>query len=244
MQTVRFADGQELAINYIQDTGANYITISTPLETASGLDALAAMLTPAVVSKVELITDGETQRTYTDMVLVTAPTFRGVELTKPGYAEFCLRHKTDEERQQETMAALAVILTDEQAVLTPEIYPAWEDDPEGYHYSLDDPKDQRRTYGGGLWKLLQDHDKQESWYPGAAPTLWVQLDADQHAGTQEDPIPVPISVTASGFEYEAGKYYTWSGQTYLCQRDGMESGTKIILYYPPSDLVGHYFAAA
>lgn len=144
MQTIRFADGKKLAINYIQDTGVNYITINAPL-TAS---------------------------------------------------------------------------------------------------SLDNPKDRRRTYDGSLWKLLQDHDKQESWYPGAAPTLWVQLDADQHAGTQEDPIPVPISVTASGFEYEVGKYYTWAGQTYLCQRDGMESGTKIILYYPPSDLVGHYFAAA
>lgn len=244
MQTIRFADGKKLAINYIQDTGVNYITISVPLETASGLDTLAAMLTPAAVSKVELITDGETQRTYTDMVLVTAPTFRAVELAEPGYAEFCLRRKTDEERQQETMAALAVILTDEQAILTPEIYQDWEDDPEGYHYSLDNPKDQWRTHADGLWKLLQDHDKQESWYPGAAPTLWVQLDADQHAGTQEDPIPVPVSVTTSGFEYEAGKYYTWAGQAYLCQRVGMESGAKITLYYPPSDLVEQYFVAA
>lgn len=49
MQTIRFANGQELAINYIQDTDVNYIIISVPLETASSLDTLAAMLTPAAV---------------------------------------------------------------------------------------------------------------------------------------------------------------------------------------------------
>lgn len=239
MKEIRLGE-KRIRINSAETVSENYLMVTIPLAQKEELEEAAKILEEWHSGTAEILENEEILERY-DGMTVDTPLFCGVEPWET--ASFYLRHKTDEERQQETMAALAVILTDEQAVGIPDIYPAWEDDPEGYHYSLDNPKDRRRLHADGLWKLLQDHDKQASWYPGAAPTLWVQLDADQHAGTQEDPIPVPVSVTTSGFEYEAGKYYTWAGQTYLCQRDGMESGAKITLYYPPSDLVGHYFVA-
>lgn len=152
--------------------------------------------------------------------------------------------KAAEERQKTVDTALAY-LTDQQALTVKELCRKWEDDPDGYHYSMDNPEDQRRQYADGLWKLQKDHDKQASWYPGADPTLWVQI-VEGHAGTLEDPIPVPDSVTTSGFEYIYGNYYSESGTVYLCQRQGVEDPEEMYgqtekLYFTPSALVGQYF---
>ena len=69
---------------------------------------------------------------------------------------------------------------------------------------------------------------------------------EEHAGTHEDPIPVPDTATTAGMEYEYGKYYSENGTVYLCKRGGVENpeemyGQKETLYYAPSKMVGQYF---
>lgn len=134
-------------------------------------------------------------------------------------------------------------LPDEEAVDIPLCYTAWDSFSEGYEFT----KGKRVEHKGGLWKCKQGHKKQSSWYPGAEPTLWEQLDKENHTGTQEDPIPVPDSVTTSGFTYIYGKYYSEASKTYLFKRGGIPDeqaeamyGQSETLYFPPSALVGSY----
>ena len=131
-------------------------------------------------------------------------------------------------------------LSDVEALQVKNLYNAWEKDVIGYAYSMDNPDDKRRTYDNRLWNLQKDHNKQEDWYPGADPTLWMDV-IEGHEGTLEDPIPVPDSVTTSGFEYEYGKYYAEGEQIYLAKRDGKHDGEKEKLFFAPSALVGSYF---
>lgn len=128
-------------------------------------------------------------------------------------------------------------MPDEQAVEIPLMFTSWNDYEDGYTFKVDE----RVEYNGGLWKVKKEHQKQASWYPGADPTLFVQLDKDEHKGTLDDPIPVPSSVTTSGFEYVVGKYYLENDEKYLCKRQGMSYGETIQLYFAPSSLVGQYF---
>jgi len=131
-------------------------------------------------------------------------------------------------------------LSDVEALQVKNLYNAWGKDVIGYAYSMDNPDDKRRTYDNRLWNLQKDHNKQEDWYPGADPTLWMEV-IEGHEGTLEDPIPVPDSVTTSGFEYEYGKYYAEGEQIYLAKRDGKHDGEKEKLFFAPSALVGSYF---
>ena len=134
-------------------------------------------------------------------------------------------------------------LTDEQALTVKALYKDWEKDPEGYPYKMSNPDDKRRNHNGKLWNLNKDHNKQADRYPGKDPTLWTEI-VEGHAGTQEDPIPVPDSVTTSGFEYEYGKYYSEGDTVYLMDRQGMDEGDKVTLYFPPSALIGQYFSVS
>ena len=157
--------------------------------------------------------------------------------------------KTPEVQTEVQQAAILVAqmqaqaLTDEQALTVKALYKDWEKDPEGYPYKMSNPGDKRRNYNGKLWNLNKDHKKQADWYPGADPTLWTEI-VEGHAGTQEDPIPVPDSVTTSGYEYEYGKYYSEGGAVYLMDRQGMDAGDKITQYFAPSALIGQYFSMA
>lgn len=130
-----------------------------------------------------------------------------------------------------------VELPDEEAVKIPLCYDSWNSFSNGYTFKVDT----RLEYNGNLWKVKKEHKKQVDWYPGADPTLFIQLDKDEHEGTLEDPIPVPDSVTTSGFEYVKGKYYLEDGLKYKMIRDGMKDGETITLYYPPSQLLTSYF---
>lgn len=162
---------------------------------------------------------------------------------------FMSRKKTDQEiyldSKNNSIETAVTYLTDEQALTVKDLCKKWEDDPEGYSYSLSNPEDLRRQFSDGLWKLQKDHEKQSSWYPGADPTLWVQI-IDGHSGDLEDPIQVPDGVTTSGFEYVYGKYYLYEDVIYLCQRQGLSDpeenyGETIKLYFYPSSLIGTYF---
>ena len=134
-------------------------------------------------------------------------------------------------------------LPDEQAITVKAIYPAYNHD--GVQY----PVDFKVLQDDVLYKCLQEHTSQESWAPGIAPSIWVAVETGEHAGTQEDPIPVPDTVTTAGMEYEYGKYYQEGETVYLCKRGGVEDpesmyGQKEKLYFPPSAMVGQYFVLA
>ena len=134
-------------------------------------------------------------------------------------------------------------LPDKQAVTVKAIYPAY--DPNGVQY----PVDFKVLQDAVLYKCLQEHTSQENWAPGIAPSLWVAVETGEHAGTQEDPIPVPETVTTAGMEYVYGKYYQEDNTVYLCKCGGVEDpesmyGQKERLYFPPSALIGQYFSIA
>lgn len=102
-------------------------------------------------------------------------------------------------------------------------YPDW---TAGTAYAAGD----RLVYNGDLYKVLQAHTAQQTWLPGiGTESLYTRID-EQHDGTKYDPIPYSGNMTL-----EAGKYYSQSGKTYLCNRD---TGNPV--YHALADLVGLY----
>ena len=143
--------------------------------------------------------------------------------------EFALKYATDN-------------MPDEDAVEHKSLFDNWEELKDGEWI----PEGKRVNYDDKLWKCAKGHKKQSDWWPGKDPTLFEQLDKDDHEGTLEDPIPVPESVTTSGFTYIYGKYYSWQDKLYLCKRGGIEKpeemyGQEVKLNYSPDALIGQYF---
>lgn len=60
-------------------------------------------------------------------------------------------------------------VSDDVALLIPEVYPVWSAD------SVEYKKDDRVTYNGILYKVLTDHTSQPSWTPTDAPSLFVKV---------------------------------------------------------------------
>lgn len=227
----------------IQD-GASLGIITTILADYSAFLSLVSKLTKENLSHVTFQSGGITSAEYYNMALVE-PNFyitareAGVEVT------FGLRERTQEELQEEEIKMAVSYLSDEQVLTVKSLVPDWKSDPVGYEYSMDNPLGLRRNFNDGLWKLKKNHAKQLDWYPGADPTLWEQI-VEGHEGTLEDPIPVPDSVTTSGFTYIYGKYYSENGQIYLCERSGVPNpegmyGQEVTLFFLPSSLINQYF---
>ena len=126
--------------------------------------------------------------------------------------------------------ALRESATDEQAVLVPNVFPAWKPEKE---YKTGD----RIQYQGKLYKVITSHTSQEDWIPDKTSALYIVIDVS-HAGTQDDPIPAE-----RGMEYVYGLYYRdgEDGKLYLCQRTGEAASGTVVLQYLPHELVGHYF---
>lgn len=161
------------------------------------------------------------------------------------YTVVMYKQETLPEAQAEVQAAAVLVaqiqaqsLPDTQAITVKAIYPAY--DPNGVQY----PVDFKVLQDDVLYKCLQEHTSQESWAPGIAPSIWVAVETGEHAGTLEDPIPVPDTVTTAGMEHEKGKYYSEGESVYLMDRQGMDEGDKVTLYFPPSALIGQYFSVA
>ena len=240
MEKLILADGTEIEV---QD-GARLLAVVVEVKDYIELAALAGDLTKENLSSVKFLKDDTVNAEYTNLLL-TLPHFQVMQ--KPDYLEvtFGLRERTQEEEEQEKVQTALTYLTDKQALTVKNLYTDWEDDPVGYEYKMENPFDLRRNYNGGLWKLKKNHTKQADWYPGADPTLWEQI-VEGHAGTLEDPVPVPDSVTTSGFTYIYGKYYKEGEEIYLCKRAGVENpeemyGQEETLYFRPSALTGQYF---
>lgn len=161
------------------------------------------------------------------------------------YTVVMYKQETLPEAQAAVQAAAVLVaqiqaqsLPDEQAVAVKAIYPIWS--PDGVQYEVD----YKVLHEDVLYKCISAHTSQESWAPGVAPSLWTAVETGEHAGTQEDPIPVPDTVTTAGMEYECGKYYSEGGTVYVMDRQGMDEGDKVTLYFPPSALIGQYFSVA
>lgn len=240
-----FNDATEITVQKVEEHG-DYLRVLTVGNTPEQLKVLFTdtSRTASMIAE-ERGQRGEPLVGYTSF-------YRTEEYTGKIYGVVMYRPEKIPEVQAEVQAAAVEVarmqaqsLTDEQALTVKALYKDWEKDPEGYTYEIRNPDDKRRNYDGKLWNLNKGHNKQADWYPGADPTLWTEI-VEGHAGTIEGPIPVPDSVTTSGFEYEYGKYYSEGDTVYLCKRSGVEDpeslyGQKEKLYFPPSAMIGQYF---
>lgn len=96
-------------------------------------------------------------------------------------------------------------LTPSEALQVKERHPKWK-------IGIDVVKGHRYQYGEDLWEVLQGHKTQENWKPSTATlSLWKIVDAEEHSGTIEDPIPYKQNMAL-----EFNKYYTQDGVLYLC----------------------------
>lgn len=133
------------------------------------------------------------------------------------------------------LKASTTAVDDKTALLGAELYPQWETLSDGAEIA----QGVRVRHTDILWKCIQKHNKQANWAPSIhTASIWTAIN-EEHAGTIDDPIPVPEQLTK--FEYEWGKYYLENGVKYLCNRDKGVPGEKYELSYKPSQLVGHYF---
>ena len=160
-------------------------------------------------------------------------------------AEYIPTHEEEMERlseELETEKKSALVLrtaatfaaasfTDSQALAVKDLYPDWSKIPDGTHLEAG----QRVRYNGNLYKVRtgQAHDKQSTWTPTDAASLFEAID-EAHAGTLEDPIPA-----VANMQYYEGKYYSEGDTVYLCTKD-----TGIPIAQLPSTLVGIYFSIA
>ena len=113
--------------------------------------------------------------------------------------------------------------TDETALETVDLYPAWKPDTD---YTVDGL---RYLYNDHLYKIRQAHRSQGQYTPDIVPALY-ELVVVGHSGTADDPIPFEI-----GMKISKGLYYTENEIRYRCTRD---SGNP--LYNALADLVGIY----
>lgn len=238
MEKLILKDGTELEI---QD-GASVNSIELEVEGYAALGELATKLTKENVSEVKFQSEGQTTGEYSGMVL-QEPHFRVTQ--KPDYLSVLIgiREMTLEEQQQEDVTTAIFYLSDEQALTVKGLHPEY--DPDGKNYKTGD----RAVQDNILYRCLQDHVSQPDWAPGLAPSLWVALESGEHAGTLEDPIPVPETVETAGMKYEYGKYYSEGDQIYICKRGGVPDpesmyGQKVTLHYGPSQMIGQYFELA
>lgn len=71
--------------------------------------------------------------------------------------------------QAEEYKTVIKSVSDDVALLIPEVYPVWSAD------SVEYKKNDRVTYNGVLYKVLTDHTSQASWTPTDAPSLFVKV---------------------------------------------------------------------
>lgn len=236
MENLILKDQSKLEI----EEGYTIARLVTYVDGYADLQGLAEKLTQDNLSAIQRVSQ-ETEEvlgTYSDMT-VTTPLFKVNLAGDRLQVIFGLRALTEEELKAPAVNTAIVYLSDEQALTVKTLYP-------DYAYGVLYKQGERAVYRGILFKTLQEHTSQKGWEPGVAPSLWVALESGSEAGTLEDPVPVPDTVTTSGMEYEYGKYYKEGDAVYLCQRGGVENpesmyGQKITLSYPPSALVGQYF---
>lgn len=148
-------------------------------------------------------------------------------------AGFSWDYKTDGEileNKADTVTAALQELPDEIAAKYTDLYTDWESVEEGVTLT----EGEKYKYKGVLYKVTSTHQKQATWNPVDASTLFVAIN-ESNAGTLEDPIP-----WASGMQPEAGKYYSEDTLIAKCIEN-----PGIPLYNRLSELTpGRYFEKA
>lgn len=114
--------------------------------------------------------------------------------------------------------------TDEEALENIELFPTWQS-MIGKTVEIGT----RLYHDDRLWKVRQTHTVSEEWKPDVATSLYVQIVADEDAGTIDHPINYEV-----GMELVEGKYYTEYDVVYLCIRELAQSVWHL------ADLVGSY----
>lgn len=97
-------------------------------------------------------------------------------------------------------------------------------------------KGYRFQHEGRLYETVQpEFTFQEQWIPGTDGTASVYSRVEwQHAGTVDDPIPVPDTVPPESFTYVVGKVYDEDGVLYLCKFGDEPEGMEHSFPYKPS----------
>lgn len=103
--------------------------------------------------------------------------------------------------QQNEYRSTITALSDDVALLIPEVYPVWSRN--GVEYK----KDMRVTYNSILYKVLQDHTSQETWTPTDAPSLFAKV------LTSTETIPDWEQPTAEN-AYMTGDKVRYNGKVY------------------------------
>ena len=117
----------------------------------------------------------------------------------------------------------ATVLTDEEALDVPALFPSWE---VNHAYNTGD----RFAYEDKLYKVLQPHTSQADWLPNATPSLYAEV---AKGGQGDDPSnPIPYNNNMELFE---SKYYSQANVVYYCFRS-----TGQPVYHNLADLVGLY----
>lgn len=125
-------------------------------------------------------------------------------------------------------------LTDQEALQAKSLYDEWADLVKQSYTAQETGFKFAHTKDGvtDLYKTMQaEFTFQGQWEPGAQGTesIYSHID-EEHAGTQEDPIPYKKNM-----EIFNGKYYTYNDVLYMCTRD-----SGIPLQHGLDELVGHY----
>ena len=120
-------------------------------------------------------------------------------------------------------------LSDEVAFYATNLFPKWDSN---VAYKTGD----RFVYRGHLYRCKMDNPVNPTWTPDVTHDYYEPVAKPSEDGTIDNPI-----TSVEGMEYEVGKYYSEGDKVYLCTREGANEGDKFVLYYAPSELVGHYF---
>lgn len=125
----------------------------------------------------------------------------GVEINR----EFSRLLALDELDKEATEEINTYDLSPSEALQVKDRYPEWGTGinvKTGERYRVEDV----------LWECVKDHLTQDNWKPSTATlSLWKIVEAEEHSGTIEDPIPYKQNMAL-----EFNKYYTQDGVLYLC----------------------------
>lgn len=115
----------------------------------------------------------------------------------------------------------AIHLSDEEALLSIELFPKWKSDIEyEIGYRVQDE--------AVLYKCRQTHTSQSDWRPAVTPSLWEVVSIED--GTHDHPIHYTL-----GMIIESGKFYLEDEVLYECIRDSV-----VPIYNKLADLIGNY----
>ena len=103
-------------------------------------------------------------------------------------------------------------------------------------------KGYRFQHDGKLYETVQpEFTFQSQWVPGTDGTAAIYSRVEwQHAGTVDDPIPVPDTVPPESFTYVIGKVYEEAGTLYLCKFGSEPEGTEYSFVYKPSQVPAYF----